>query len=89
MFAQVVLYRHKYFLGVCHLGDGFGADKGDGLDPLESCLSHLADDSYFAVKGDKIVYVLNAVARADLRDLNVLREYHVYAPSVFAENVQK
>lgn len=89
VFAQVVLYRHKHFLGVCHLRDGFGADKGDGLDSLESCLSHLADDSYFAVKGDKIVYVLNAVARADLRDLNVLREYHVYAPSVFAENVQK
>lgn len=82
VFAQVVPYGHEYRFGVCHLRDGFGTDKGNGLDPFESRLSHLADDVYLAVKGDKIVYVLDAVPWADLCDFNTLREYHVCAPFV-------
>ena len=65
--------------GVCHLGDGLGADKGSEFHVLHAGSQQLLNDLDFLLCGDLGTFdALEAVARTDFTDLNGSR--HGYSP---------
>ena len=57
-------------LGVGHLGDGLGADKGSALEVADAGAHHTVDEIQLGFRGNDILQILKAVTRADFIQFN-------------------